>query len=275
MLIDRVIIDKLIFIGRSLPTIRPPATDSILGLKPRNLTFRKESWLRSISGLSLNELTALLKGLVLVLDLEKLHPQLHRPSAIQIRWIFHYIQDQDFRFNSNLDLSMKLADQLLSSTDRCDVPLGSESNFGAKSYKELVRNRVAFRRQCEYTSDMLKERKIIAGINRSTRGKQSKNTALYRGTPVQKKHIEKLRALTVGEKLTFIANDDKYSVGFYPGNIAHQATSEVIAGLDDNTKLMILAKLKGKRKGPWGRLKKRLLDSFRRSERDYYSTPWD
>jgi hypothetical protein len=164
MLIDRVIIDKLIFIGRSLPTIIPPATDSILGLKPRNLTFRKESWLRSISGLSLNELTALLKGLVLVLDLEKLHPQLHRPSAIQIRWIFHYIQDQDFRFNSNLDLSTKLADQLLSSTDRCDVPLGSESNFGAKSYKELIRNRVAFRRMREHSLDRVRTRCIFRHI---------------------------------------------------------------------------------------------------------------
>lgn len=275
MIVDKAIIEKLIYIGSTLPAKIPPDTDSILGLKYEDINYSKAEWNKAMSSLSLNELVVLLKGVVMVLDLEEIHPQLHRFSAMQIRWIFHYIQGKDFKVNSNFDLTAKLADDLLSNTDRCDVPLGSGSNFGAKTYKELITNRLAYRRGREYECDKLEERKEIAEVHRNIRRKQCKNTALYRNTLVHEKYIEELKALSVNEKLNKIANDDKYSVGFYPGSIAHEATYEVIAGLDQNVKLMILAKLKGKNRGPWGRFKKRLLNSFRLKKSDYYTTPWD
>ncbi len=275
MIVDKAIIDKLIYIGNNLHAKIPPGTDSILGLKPKDINYSLEEWIRANPSISLDELAALLKGVVVVLDLIEIHPQLHRFEAMQIRWLYQYIRRKDFRLNSNLDLTAKLVDDLLSNTDRCDVPLGSGSNFGAKTYKELITNRLAYRRGCEYECDKLEERKEIAEVHRNIRRKQCKNTALYRNTLIHEKHIEKLKTLSVTEKLHQIANDDKYSVGFYPGSIAHEATYDVIAGLDENVKLMILAKLKGKNRGPWGRFKKRLLNSFRLTKSDYNSTPWD
>jgi len=269
------VIEKLIDIGNTLPESIPSGSKTLLGLNPNTLWFAKTEWYRGISNLTIDELSALLRGLVMVLDLSRLDPGLHRENAIQIRWIFHYIQDKDFMLNSSLDFSTRLADYLLSNTNRCDVPLGSESNFGAKSYKELIRNRVAFRRMREYTLDRIRTRKAIGEIHRNIRRKQCKNTASNKGTPTHEKRIEELKALTVYEKLKIIANDDQYSIGFYPGSIAHEATPEVIAELDETIKLMLLAKLKGKRKGPWKVLKKKLLESFRESDRDYHSTPWN
>lgn len=269
------IINELIAIGKHFPAPVQTLLGPKYSLKPSSIRLNERMWRRYISHLSLKELSNLLKGVVLILDMEKISPYIHRKNANHIRCLFKHLQYRDYIENGNNEFSSHIADQLLVNTERCDVPLGGESNFGAKTYEQLLKNREAYHRMCKYVDYKLKERMLIADCHRKIRREQSKNTAMYRGTSVHKKHIEELSKLTVEEQLIKLANDDAYSVGFYPARMAYNANINVIDKLDEDIKIMLMAKLKGKTKGSWGRFKKRLFKSYQKDHPNGHLNPWD
>ena len=269
------VIKELIAIGKHFPAPVQTLLGPKYSLKPSSIRLNERMWRHYISHLSLKELSNLLKGVVLILDMEKISPFLHRISAIHIRYLFKHLQYRDYIESGNYEFSSHIADQLLANTKRCDVPLGAESNFGAKTYQELLEKRQAFHRRREHVNDKLKERMLIADCHRKIRKEQCKNTAIYRGTDVHKKHIEELIILTVEEQLIKLANDDTYSVGFYPARMAYNANINLIDKLDEDIKIMLMAKLKGQKRGAWGRFKKRLLKSYQKDHPGGFLTPWD
>ena len=74
--------------------------------------------------------------------------------------------------------------------------------------------------------------------------------------------------MTIEEQLHRLATDELYSIEFYPISIADAATEEVVNSLDEETRLALCKNLKGKKRGPWSKFKRRLLSTFA-------SSPWD
>jgi len=270
-----VIINELIAIGKHFPAPVQTLLGPKYSLKPGSIVIDEHKWDHYTSNLSLVDLSNLLKGVVLILDMEEISPFIHRKNANHIRHLFKHLQRRDYVENGNYEFSSHIADQLLANTERYDVPLGAESNFGAKTYEELLKKRLAFHRWREHVNDRLKERMLVADCHRKVRKEQCKNTATYRGTDVHKKHLEQLSKLSIQEQLVKLANDDKYSVGFYPARMAYNANINVIDKLDEDIKVMLMAKLKGKKRGAWGRFKKRLLKSYQDAHPGGFLTPWD
>jgi len=269
------VIKELIAIGKHFPAPVQTLLGPKYSLNPSSIRLNERMWRHYISHLSLKDLSDLLKGVVLVLDLDRRPPYMHRLSAMHIRYLFKHLQSKDYIENGNYEFSSHIADQLLANTERCDVPLGTESNFGAKTYEELLKNREAYHRWREHVDDKFKERILIADCHRKIRREQSKNTATYRGTSVHKKYIEELSELAVEEQLIKLANDDTYSAGFYPARMAYNANMNVVDKLDEDIKIMLMAKLKGKTKGSWGRFKKRLFKSYQKDHPNGHLNPWD
>ena len=58
-----------------------------------------------------------------------------------------------------------------------------------------------------------------------------------------------------------LIDDQEYSVEFYPTCLAGAVKHDVIASLETDSTLALLDRLKGKHRGPWGGLKKRLLNA--------------
>ena len=73
----------------------------------------------------------------------------------------------------------------------------------------------------------------------------------------REKLFAELRGLPVLERLEHLAWDDTRSLHFYPADLA-VCPAEDLQQLDPVTKERLVAKLRGRKKGPWHKLAKRL-----------------
>jgi hypothetical protein len=216
-----------------------------------------------VESLAIVELAALIKGYAFCEE----RFQWGGGSVSPAIAMFHFLEGKDPK------VADTVADWILPRTTNMYLPYGS-INLGAQSAKEY-RNRWRARQTGieEYLSaDAELERQ--ANIGRSRRKAQRFVSVRDRNSDIREKLKADLSQLAVEDQLQRLIDDQEYSVEFYPTSLAGTMTHDVITSLDANLKLAVLERLKGKHRGPWGRLKKRLLTSFD-SNVWRQSTPWD
>lgn len=238
----------------------PKANAEILeALKPYDSINREHwtAWNAVADAILTEDLIALTRGLTLA---ENGNGWSGGSVAAAI-WTFRQVQKRD------PTLAVELANWILPRTRNPWVPFGRQSH-GSRSVEEFVRNE---QQRAEQISTGISEQQashLRAKVERQVRKAQRERSARDRNNDIRESFITALNRLTTEEQLRRLAADETYSVEFYPTCIAEAATESVIKSLDEDTRIALWKKLKGKKRGPWRNFKGRLLATFSYS-------PWD
>lgn len=222
-----------------------------------------EKWRNVTNKLSINELIALVKSLVLA----EYFFRWAGGSVSSVIWTYREVERRD-RETANV-----LADWVLQRTHNPYAPFGSQ-NYGAKSLPEYQKLSEKHRDKINIGIQDQKESEIVALKSRQERDLHRKNSIKYRNTELRDTFIESLSKKSLIEQLIQLAYDEKYSVEFYPTQIANRAKYNFLETLDEELRILLLEKLKGKHKGPWGKLKRNLLEIYQ-EKFGWRSTPWN
>jgi len=166
-----------------------------------------------------------------------------------------------------------LADWVFRNTNNPFLPFG-DHNFNAKSLAEYQSRYSRHRKIINEGLRIQKESETRAAKERIIRERQRKKSAEYRNTEIRKKFIEELSKKTLLEQLIQLSQDQEYSVQFYPTKIARQSRLSLLMDLDEELRMALLKKLKGKHKGPWGNLKRDLVYLYQ-LKNGWRASPWD
>lgn len=264
-MLETDLIQKLIVIGKAESPHEGNAGSLLDSIGPLDHINRLhwQDWDLVTKALPNDELVALVKGLTLA----ELHHRWSGGSVSSVIWTFREVQRR------GLQLSEPLADWILSRSDNPYAPFGTQ-NHGARSmaaYREAASLHAAAIANGLATQESNERR---ARDERQTRQQQKSRSAQDRKRPERALFLEKLRELSLTDQLRQLADDPTYSVEFYPTRLPDSVDEATISSLDVETRIALLAKLKGRHRGPWRRVKKMLLSAFR--ERDWdRTTPWD
>jgi len=244
------IINILIAAGTSELAKKGIITREILDLKLYGNINTKgpKFWEDILPALSDEELFSIVRSTVLA---EKEH-KWSGGSAASVIYIFREVQQRTRMFTE------EVADWVLANTNNHYLPFGF-NNHEARSLEDYWRisaklfeaKRIRDLQLSEELSRAKRDREILA--ERRTR------TARLRNTPERAHDLQVLGRLPLAEQLEYIAKDPLYSPNYYSTRSAYNATHEVLASLSKEIRQSLLRKLKGKQKGAWGKVKKRLL----------------
>ena len=173
----------------------------------------------------------------------------------------------------NQNVANELADWVLQKTHNPYVPFGSQ-NHGARSFSEYQNLLNKHQNKINKGIHNQKESEEYAVKSKEKRKSQREYSSIHRNTEVREEFIKLLSKKDITEQLIQLAGDEKYSVEFYPTQLANQAKPEFLKTLDEKLLIALLQKLKGKHKGPWGKFKRNLLDIYR-EKHGWRATPWD
>ncbi len=243
------LIAKIISAGNSSQAKLGIVTQEIDDLAPyREInTTGPDTWKLITSDIQTDDLFALIRGLTLT---EREH-RWSGGSAASVIWIFREIEHRSSAFAD------VVADWVLANTGNKYLPYGF-NNDGARSlaeYRALSQSRAELDRvrQIEQEEKMTRveyDRKILS--------QQRSRAILLRRSPDRKLLIQELGELSPKEQLELISADPLYPPNFYSTRCASNSSIEVLASLSKEVRQAHLTKLKGKQKGPWAKLKKRL-----------------
>ena len=216
-----------------------------------------------VESLAIVELAALIKGYAFCEERFRWPRQSVSPAIA----MFHFLEGEDPK------VADAVADWILPRKINENLPYGVNKR-GVRSAKEFRKIRIeerAFSRQSLAEETELARQR---NIERARRKAQRFASVRDRNSDIREKLKADLSQLAVEDQLQRLIDDQEYSVEFYPTCLAGATTHDVITSLNANSKLAVLERLKGKHRGPWGRLKKQLLTSFGSSVWRQ-STPWD
>jgi len=240
------------------------ALQKIHDLSRRHSTyFVSLKWKGLVETLATTELAALTKGYAFC----ETRFQWLGGSVSPVITMFHSLQWRDSK------VADALADWILPRTHNAWSPYGT-SVIREKSVKEYRKTLKARLERINLHVCRELELQRLATIDRTMRKNQRLASARDRDSNIREKLKSDLSPLTIEDQLQRLINDQNYSVDFYPTCLAGSTTHDVIASLNADFKLALLGRLKGKHRGPWGGLKKRLLVSLRPNSWGN-STPWD
>jgi len=170
-------------------------------------------------------------------------------------WVFRKLQERD------AVLAEEMADWVLRHTTNPWLPFGTQ-NFGACSLAEY-RNRSAHRQQqIKEGLDAQEASERRAAEFREKLTRQRHRAAQLWRTETRAAFLRTLEALPIPEQLAQLARDQEFPPQWYPTKLASAATPDVLAQLDEDIRLALLEKLKGRHRGPWGSFKTRLRASL-------------
>ncbi|MDF1690674.1 MAG: hypothetical protein P1U35_13815 [Cycloclasticus sp.] len=150
-------------------------------------------------------------------------------------------------------------------------PFGTQIHKGGRDYLEHLaivecKKRI---KECEQKNMAIE---CQAAKERDLRRQMAAAGDKFRKSAVRSQRIEGLSGLTIDEQLEMIVNDTEFPPQFYPTNIAMSSSQEIIENLPYGLRIELARRLKGKRRGPWGGFKKRLLFSLGKDLWD--KKPW-
>lgn len=176
-------------------------------------------------------------------------------SAASSIWIFQHLVE---RCTDQIFIDQIAAWVITNGTNPYS-PFGTRVSLGARDYSEYVALRTARRKRIskfEQADNSIEER---ATAERALRYKRASQAVADQRSYARDELIAELDELSVSEQLRRIAEDQYYPPQFFPTRVPHSTSDAVIASLDYATRLELARRLKGKRRGPWGSFKKRLL----------------
>jgi len=207
-------------------------------------------WREQCATLDDASVDSLARGLVIA---EKLYGWAGGSVAAAI-WVY---QELERRQPADLEVT---TDWLLRKTANTYVPFGT-SNFGAKSLPDYMV--LATRHSSKIMRGIAEQhtQKDMADVLRRQRAEQRKRAAEERRTALRQDFLMVLSSKPISAQLLQLVDDSLYPVEFHPTCLAYHLTTDVIRSLDEALKGRLLIRLKGKRRGPWAALKKRLRTS--------------
>lgn len=247
---------RLIEVGRAIRGGMPPKFDEISSFRRYHSMNCKnrEFWRRTTSPLGEEDVADLARGLTHV------EMQLNWPggSVSGVIWLFQEL----VRRHTKLELLDELSSWILDNTTNPYNPFGTQISLGATNYSE-------YRALSESRSQRIKKRveadarlEERAKAERGTRRKMAAAGQTMRNTPFRDEIIQALNPLPVPEKLALISTDPTFPPQFFPTSVADAATQQIVDALPEEVRLNLARRLKGKRKGPWARLRTRILRSL-------------
>ena len=162
-------------------------------------------------------------------------------------------------FSRDQERGKDLADWLLKRTTNPYIPFGTR-NFGARSYQEyrIAKDRDEERKRKREAERNYRERR--AKEERVVRTEQRLRAANERNTEIRREFLAKLGSMSAKEQIVHLAWDRRYPVEFYLTCLAYQVDEHLLLTLDATTKEALRVKLRGRRRGPWKRFKRLLLN---------------
>ena len=204
-----------------------------------------------VESLAIVELAALIKGYAFCEERFRWSGGSVSPAIA----MFHFLDGEDPK------VADAVADWILPRKINENLPYGVNKR-GVQSAKEfrkiLIEERAFSRQSLAEETELARQR----NIERARRKAQRFASVRDRNSDIREKLKADLSQLAVEDQLQRLIDDQEYSVEFYPTCLAGATTHDVITSLDANSKLAVLERLKGKHRGPWGGLKKRLLVSL-------------
>jgi hypothetical protein len=247
---------SLIAIGHAeLFGVTPNAADvaAVRSLEEINCQ-RPEFWWQTSADLSDSELADLTCGLAYV-ETEFRWPG---GSVSGVIWLFQAMLGR----SSSAELLDQVSAWILAKSRNPYNPFGTRISLGAKNYTEY--RKLSALRAVEITKRIADDQVIEqrAKADRDTRKRMAAIGAVARGTQVRAEIIKSMNELPLVEKLERIARDSTYPPQFFPTSIADSAQQSDLDALPEGIRLELARRLKGKRKGPWGSFRRRLLVSL-------------
>lgn len=176
-------------------------------------------------------------------------------SASAVIWLFRALVARD----ASVALLDEVSGWILANSINPYNPFGTRVSLGARNYSEY-RERSSWRaieiKKCIAEDKEIEQR---AEAERKLRRKMAAAGHAVRGTEIRAAVIKSMNELSLSEKLVKIAHDPTYPPQFFPKSIAASATQSDVDALPEDICLELARRLKGKRKGPWGRFRRRLL----------------
>lgn len=215
---------------------------------------RPEFWEDAAADLSGRQLAELTCGLAYV----EAELRWSGGSVSGVIWLFRALVAR----NASIELLDEVAGWVLANSRNPYNPFGTQVSLGAKNYSEYCK--LSSSRLVEISTRIAEDQELEkhAKAERETRRKMASAGARARGTEIRTDIIKSMGELTLTEKLERIAGDPTYPPQFFPTSIADSAAQPVIDALPEDIRLELARRLKGKRKGPWGGFRKRLLASL-------------
>ncbi len=264
-LIRPELIEKLIDIGRRADLESEALLADIVALERHGEINRHHwsDWHVALEGRPVNDLINLVRGLTLT---EKRNRWLGGSVAGGI-WVFQLVEKKD------PNAAELLADWVLGHTENSWMPFGGQ-NYGAGSlaqFREIQGNRDKI-----ISNGIARDAEIEAEAkaDREQQRIERQHVAEDRNSSKREAFIHELGQKNIRDQSEQLANDEYYSVGYYPTRCARLATSDLLESLPCATRLALARKLKGRKRGPWGSFKQRLLGTFCGQD-PYQSSPWD
>jgi hypothetical protein len=252
--IPETIREVLTSIGRAVRTTEQRSIPLIEGLQEyRSVNFqRPEFWQLSVLDITNNELIDLLCGLNYV----ESESQWPGGSVSGVIWLFQALEARG--------VGMTVLDDvftwIIRNTSNPFNQVGSRNLYGAGTYSDFLRRsaqRDAERRTWQEMDADLEQRALS---ERQLRREMAAAGARARNTEVRTHALEMLEGLSLPEQLAQIASHPIFPPQFFPASIANAATADIIGLLPHEVQVELARRLKGKRKGPWARVRTRLLN---------------
>jgi len=241
-------LQKIHDLSRGQPTFAGGGPRFLLGDPRFNHEIKSQDLVES---LAIVELAALIKGYAFCEERFRWSGDSVSPAIA----MFHFLDGEDPK------VADAVADWILPRKINEYLPYGVNKR-GVQSAKEfrkiLIEERAFSRQSLAEETELARQR----NIERARRKAQRFASVRDRNSDIREKLKADLSQLAVEDQLQRLIDDQEYSVEFYPTCLAGATTHDVITSLDANSKLAVLERLKGKHRGPWGGLKKRLLVSL-------------
>jgi len=257
-------IQKLITVGRSIENNAEPSGSLIRSLEPYSHinTLSPDEAVNVSTNLANDELISLLLGITYV------ERELEWPggSVAVTNHLFPLLLTRDIA----IEQINNTADWIIKNTDNNFLRVYPVHESDARSYYDsdskyreaMERQEAALQRLAREEAAELKRTEIEAEKQRQKRKLRRLTGNNHRNSPIRTELINKLNLMPVHDQIVMIAKDDIHAPNFYPTRCADSASMEIIESLSNEVKQILVLKLKGRHRGPWGVFKKRLLSVY-------------
>ncbi|MCA6065352.1 hypothetical protein [Thalassolituus marinus] len=246
--------DRLVKIGRNIRHNDLPDVEIVSSFSGYDSINRAGGlfWEKTCSDLSDDDLISLIYG---VSYLETFHRWIGGSAASCI-FIFRLL----IKRNISIEVIDNVSEWIIRNSYNHYNPLGSRVRLGARNYSEYLelskkraikkaeRERIEKIRQEKYAREREIRRVMAEACNND------------RKSSIRLEIIKEMEALSLVDKLIFISGQPMYPPQFFPTCIADSCRLDDLMLLSPEVRSNLAARLRGRRKGPWGKFRTRLRE---------------
>jgi hypothetical protein len=265
MVIPKEVVTELVRIGHDFSDQWPVPAESCAHLVEHSKLDMAHwsAWDVVCTELGIEDLVALSKGVVIAEET----CGWRGGSVAAAIWVFRNVERRQYPELGSL------ANWILNRTSSPYIPFGTR-NFGARSLLTYQYHRESHQNSIDEGIRQQAETEAAAAAWRSLRKSQRKAAHIQRKSEARTTFIRELSQVGIFEQLSRFLDDESLPVEYYPASLAGGLNEAILNQLDEALLLKLLHRLKGKRRGPWLGLKKRVRSCLT-SHIQQNGMPWD